>query len=137
MVLDGAHLRLRLNHADAQIQSRDGYDCGRPARVEQERVALRERCVNIYSLIAEMETRRKNSNDRVIDSVQCDGLAHCLRSAGEAISPEVVADDRDRRSAALIFLRREIPAEGQLDVQRVEEAGRDSRAKEMFRAAGT
>jgi hypothetical protein len=45
--------------------------------------------------------------------------------------------DNDGRSATLVFLRREIPAEGQLDVQRVEEAGGDSCAMEMFRAAGT
>ncbi len=41
------------------------------------------------------------------------------------------------RSAALIFLQREIPTEEQLDVQRVEEAGGNSRAKEMFRATGS
>jgi hypothetical protein len=54
MALNGAHLRLRLNHTDARIQSRDGYDCGRAARVEHDSVALRERRVNIYSLIAEI-----------------------------------------------------------------------------------
>src|SRR5437870_8660871 len=73
MFLDGAHLRFCLRHAHAEMQPGNGDDCGCAARVEQKRVALRERRADFHWVIwfiVKTKMWRKDSDNRVVHSAQ-------------------------------------------------------------------
>ena len=114
MFLDGAHLRFCLRHAHAEMQPGNGDDCGCAARVEQKRVALRERRADFHWVIwfiVKTKMWRKDSDNRVVHSAQGHNFAKSVRISAKSISPEPVADDNYARSAALVFLRRKTPSQ--------------------------
>ena len=91
------------------------------ADIEDDRIALSQRCIDI-GVTFEMKPKRRYSDDCVIHPVQRYGLAEDLRAAIEPMYPQTIADDDYWRSSVLILVRRKITPEGQLYAQGVEEA---------------
>ena len=87
VLLDRAHLRVRLGDGDAGFQAantEDRMDC---TIAEDHRIALSERCVNIRVVSDEAKVRGKHSDNGVVNSVQGYRLAERLRTASETTSP--------------------------------------------------
>src|SRR5690348_9087631 len=133
MVLDGAHLRLGLNHSDARFHTCDGHHGAMAtARLQEQGIVLAERQVHVRFL-QEAKTRRQDSHNDGICPVQDYGLSECLRARAIAVSPQAIADDDHWRPAAPVFLWRELAAKTWHDAEGTEEAGSHFDAVEMFR----
>src|ERR1700720_285524 len=99
MVLHGVHLRLHLTHAHLPSEPRDAdYVVDRTILAKQW-IGAPQSCVNIRLLISKTKGWPENTNDRVVDAVQSDGLAERRRAARKTVLPQTIADN-DRRHAA-------------------------------------
>src|SRR5271154_4902257 len=103
LLLNRAHLRLRLRYVHPRSQARDGESVVTAASVKDQWVALAQWCVNI-SVVPKTKFRTKNSDDGVLHAVQGHGLAKRPCAAVKPISPQPVTDDDRVRSVLPLFL---------------------------------
>ena len=73
---------------------------------------------------------RHNADDRVARVIERDLLSKHIAASAELLLPEIVTDDRDARTAWLVFGFGKITAEHWFQAENVEEIGADARGRE-------
>ncbi|HTX34866.1 MAG TPA: hypothetical protein VME43_07590 [Bryobacteraceae bacterium] len=106
------------------------------AVINIERVAARNRGVDICRLVAKTKTRPQDADDRMIHTVQADIPAQCREAAREPVLPQTIADDRRGSASDPVLLCRETAPGGQANPQRTEEIGGDFLAIHVLGRAG-